>query len=59
MAYDPALPSTGFPGGSACNAADPGSVPGWEDPLEKGKALLAWRVPLYTVHGVAESLGHD
>ena len=21
---------------SACNAGDPGSIPGWEDPLEKG-----------------------
>ena len=31
----------GFPGGldgkeTACNAEDPGSVPGWENPLEKG-----------------------
>ena len=40
----------GFPCGSkgkesACNAGDPG----WEDPLEKGKAthssILAWRIP--------------
>ena len=23
---------------SACNAGDPGSIPGWEDPLEKGMA---------------------
>ena len=23
---------------SACNAGDPGLIPGWEDPLEKGKA---------------------
>ena len=33
----------GFPGGSdgkesACNVGDPGSIPGWEDPLEKGTA---------------------
>ena len=33
---------------------------GWEDPLEKGKAIhssiLAWRIPMaYTVHGVAKS----
>jgi len=32
--------------------------PGWEDPLEKGKAthssILAWRIP-WTVHVVAES----
>ena len=32
---------------------------GWEDPLEKGKAvhssILAWRIPWTTVHGVAKS----
>ena len=44
----------GFPCGSAgkesaCNAGDLGSIPGWEDPLEKGKAthssILAWSIP--------------
>ena len=34
---------------SACNAGDLGLIPGWEDPLEKGKAthssILAWRIP--------------
>ena len=44
----------GFPCGlhskeSTCNAGDPGSILGWEDPLEKGMAIhssiLAWRVP--------------
>ena len=44
----------GFPGGSdgkesACNAGDPGSIPGREDPVEKGMAthssILAWRIP--------------
>ena len=44
----------GFPGGSdskesACNAGDPGSVLGREDPLEKGMAphssILTWRIP--------------
>ena len=43
-----------FPGGSdskesARNAGDLGSIPGWEDPLEKGMAthsnILAWRIP--------------
>ena len=33
---------------SACNAGDPGLVPGGEDPLEKGMAthsnVLAWRI---------------
>ena len=46
--------SLGFPGSSvgkefACNARDPGSILGREDPLEKGKAthstILAWRIP--------------
>ena len=45
----------GFPGGSVgkvstCNAGDLGSILGWEDPLEKGKAthsrILTWRIPL-------------
>ena len=44
----------GFTGGSdgkesACNAGDPGSIPGREDPLEKGMAThssnLEWRIP--------------
>ena len=44
----------GFPGGSvskesACNAGDLGSIPGLEDPLEKGLAIhssiLACRIP--------------
>ena len=34
---------------STCNAGDPGSVPGWEDLLEKVKAthssIPAWRIP--------------
>ena len=43
----------GFPGvsdgeESACNA-DLGLIPGWEEPLEKGKAthssILDWRIP--------------
>ena len=32
---------------------------GWEDPLEEGKAthssILAWRIPMTVVHGVAKS----
>ena len=51
---------SGFPGGSdgkasACNAGDPGSIPGlgrslgWEDLLEKEMAThsstLAWKIP--------------
>ena len=44
----------GFPGGSevkvsASNAGDPGSILGWEDPLEKELAthssILAWEIP--------------
>ena len=34
---------------SACNVGDLGSIPGWEDPLEKGVAthssILAWKIP--------------
>ena len=59
-----------FPGSSAgkestCNAGDPGSIPGLEDPLEEGMAthssILAWRSPMdrgawqATAHGVAKS----
>ena len=33
---------------SACDAGDPGSIPGSEDPLEEGMAthssILAWRI---------------
>ena len=44
------LPPDGSDGKeSACNAGDLGSVPGSEDPLEKGTAthssILAWRIP--------------
>ena len=49
---------------SACNAGDPGSIPGREVPLEKGLAthssVPAWRIPMNrgarwaTVHGVSE-----
>ena len=44
----------GFPCGSAgkesaCNEGELGSIPGWENSLEKGKAthssMLAWRIP--------------
>ena len=63
------LRSKRFPGGpdgkaSACNAGDPGSSLGQEDPLEKGKAthssIFAWRSPWTgepgrLVHGVAKS----
>ena len=50
----PPLAGGGFPDNSVgkestCNAGDPGSIPGWEDPLEKGKAtyssILAWEIP--------------
>ena len=43
-----------FPAGSndkesACNAGDPGSIPGRKDPLEKQmttySSILAWRIP--------------
>ena len=43
-----------FPGSSngkesTCHTGDPGSIPGWEDPLKKGMAthssILAWTIP--------------
>ena len=60
----------GFPGSSAgkestCRVGDLGSIPGLEDPLEKGRAthssISAWKILRTegtwwaTVHGVAES----
>ena len=34
---------------SAHNAGDPGSIPGWKDPLEKEMAIysstIAWKIP--------------
>ena len=55
-----------FPGGSvgkesACNAGDTGSIPGQEDPLEKGMAIhsriLAWRIPWTDEPGGLQSMG--
>ena len=46
---------------SACNAGDPGLIPGSEDPLEKGMAIhsssLAWRIPWTEEPGGLQSLG--
>ena len=48
------MTTLGFPGSSdsklsACNMGDPGSIPGWEDPLEKEMAthssILTWKIP--------------
>ena len=56
----------GFPGGSdgkesACNAGDPGSIPGSEDPLEKGMAahssILDWEIPWTEERGGLQSTG--
>ena len=56
----------GFPGGSedkasACKAGDPGSIPGWEDPLEKEmtthSSILAWRIPWTEEPGGLQSRG--
>ena len=50
---------------SACNERELGTIPGEEDPLEKGMAthssILAWRIPWTeepggaTVHGIGKS----
>ena len=46
---------------SACNAEDLGSVPGWEDPLEKEMAthpsILAWKIPWMEKPGRLQSMG--
>ena len=56
----------GFPGGSdskesASDVEDAGSIPGWEDALEKGMAthsgVLGWRIPLTEESGGPESMG--
>ena len=55
-----------FPGGSdskksACNAGDLGSIPGWEDPLERGMAthssVLPWEIPWTEEAGGLQSMG--
>ena len=57
----------GFPDGSddkasACNAGDPGSIPGWEDPLEKEmethSSTLAWKIP-WTSVGICSLVGYS
>ena len=56
----------GFPGGSevkasAYNAGDLGSIPGWEDPLEKEMAthfsVPAWKIPWIEEPGGLQSMG--
>ena len=56
----------GFPGGSdgevyACNAGDPRSLLGQEDPLEKEMAThsstLAWKIPWMEEPGGLQSMG--
>ena len=56
----------GFPGvsdgkESSHNGGDPGSIPGLEDPLEKGMAIhssiLAWRIPWTEEPGRLQSMG--
>ena len=53
---------------SACSAGDLGSIPGWEDPLEKGMAtyssIFAWRIPWTEEPGgfqfmQSQKVGHD
>ena len=46
---------------SAYNAGDPGYIPGWEVPLEKGMAthasILAWKIPWTEKPGRLQSMG--
>ena len=62
----PTLVLLSFPGGSdgkesACTAGHLGSIPGWEDPLEKGLAthssILACRIPWKKDPGGLQSMG--
>ena len=62
----PLASSRAFPGGSAakksaCSVGDLGSVPAWEDPLEKGTAthssILAWRIPWTEEPGRLQFMG--
>ena len=55
-----------FPGGSVvknmpANAGDAGSIPGWEDYLEKEMAthssILAWEIPRTEEPGRLQSMG--
>ena len=51
-----------FPGGSdgkesACNAGDPGSIPGWEDPPGEGMATHSWRIPWIEQPDGLQSMG--
>ena len=55
-----------FPGGSdgkesARNSGDLGSIPGLEDPLEKGMAthssIIVWRIPWTEEPGVLQNMG--
>ena len=43
------------------NARDTGSIPGWEDPLEKEMAthsrILAWKIPWTEEAGGLQSMG--
>ena len=46
---------------SAYNAGDPGSILGWEDPLEKEMAthssIFAWKIPWTEEPGRLQSMG--
>ena len=57
-----------FPGSSDgkesdCSAGDPGSIPGWEDPLEKGMTthyhILTWIIPWTEKPGSLRSMGSE
>ena len=47
---------------NAGDAEDPGSIPGCEDPVEKGmenhSSILAWGIPRTEEHGWLNSWGH-
>ena len=59
------FPSSSVGKESACNAGDPGSIPGLEDPLEKGSAPhssvlgLPWWLSWLRIHLQCETPGFD
>ena len=65
-ASEPSILGLGLPGGLVvknppADARDTGSIPGWEDPLEKEMAthssILAWRIPRTEEAGGLQSMG--
>ena len=59
--YPGGLPDSSLNTESPCNAGDTGSVPGWEDPLEKEmtthSSIVTWEIPWSEKPGRLQSTG--